>query len=498
MSEATARPQSAIGLPTLNEVWPDPGRSVEPAMLLAAAGIGLLSAVLLPGHLPGLAAFVVLVALVGVVFRAAMVARPRRDLFRAGAAGVCLAMGAVLVLRDAGWVVALCLLASCGLGVVALCGARTVPGLLASSLVVPVAAVRGRPWLRRGVTAFGGARPRALVQVGRTVLVTLLLAGAFGWLFASADAVFAEWTDRLLPEPSLGLAGWRVFAFVAAATATLTAGYVAVVPPRPDRLARPAGPPVRSFEWVVPVAVVDALFAVFLAAQLTSLFGGDGYVQATTGLTYAEYVHQGFGQLVAATLLTLLVVAAAAHRASRRTRTDRMLLRLMLGLLCLLTFVVVGSALHRLHVYEQAYGFTRLRLLVGAFEIWLGLLVALVLVAGMALRGRWLPRAALVGGVLVLLLLATLNPDAYVAQRNVERFAQTGRVDWVYLGRLSADAVPALDRLPEPYRSCALAGIAPVPDGDLLAWNRGRERAAELLRSRPVDPPPACGALPSG
>jgi two-component system sensor histidine kinase BaeS len=140
----------------------------------------------------------------------------------------------------------------------------------------------------------------------------------------------------------------------------------------------------------------------------------------------------------------------------------------------------------------------RLRLLVGAFEIWLGLLVALVLLAGVALRGRWLPRVALVGGVLVLLVLAALNPDAYVAQRNVERFERTGRVDWVYLRRLSADAVPALDRLPEPYRSCTLAGVAPAPDGDLLAWNLGRDRAAGILRSHPVDQTPACGSLPFG
>lgn len=45
-----------------------------------------------------------------------------------------------------------------------------------------------------------------------------------------------------------------------------------------------------------------------------------------------------------------------------------MLLRVLLGLLCCLTLVVVASALYRLHVYEQAYGFTELRLLVSFFE----------------------------------------------------------------------------------------------------------------------------------
>ena len=66
--------------------------------------------------------------------------------------------------------------------------------------------------------------------------------------------------------------------------------------------------------------LVDAVFAVFVAAQLSVFFGGHDYVQRTTGLTYAEYVHQGFGQLTVATLLTLLVVWAAVALGRRHAR----------------------------------------------------------------------------------------------------------------------------------------------------------------------------------
>ena len=123
-------------------------------------------------------------------------------------------------------------------------------------------------------------------------------------------------------------------------------------------------------------------------------FGGHDYLERTTGLTYAEYVHQGFGQLTVATALTLLVVWAAARKAPRETSADVMWVRASLGLLCALTLVVVASALYRMHVYQEAYGFTELRLLVDVFEGWLGLLVVAVMVAGITLRGAWLPRAA--------------------------------------------------------------------------------------------------------
>jgi hypothetical protein len=493
MSDAARPAAAALEVPSLARVWPDPGRAAGPRMLTSAGVAGLLAAAVLPGRPPGLGALVVVLVVLGVAAATA----GRRQHIPLGVAALCLLLCCVLTVRAAGWILALDLLAAVGLAVVTLCDARTVPGVVATSLALPVALLRGLPWLGRGLTALGGRRVHLLWPVTRTALVTAGLAAVFGWLFATADAVFAEWVGALLPTLSAEGFGTRLVALGVTTTATLALGYVAAVPPLVDRLARPAAP-VRRFEWAVPVLAVDLLFAVFLVAQLASLFGGDRYVRTTTGLTYAEYVHQGFGQLVAATLLTLLVVATAARRAARRLRVDRVLLRTLLGVLCVLTLVVVGSALHRLYVYEQAYGFTRLRLLVGAFELWLGFVVLLVLVAGIALSGHWLARAAVTGGAVALLLLALLNPDAYVARHNVDRFERTGRIDWVYLRSLSADAVPTLDRLPEPYRSCVLAGIAPVGHDDLLGWNLGRARAAEVLRTQPVVHDVACGPLPVG
>ena len=192
--------------------------------------------------------------------------------------------------------------------------------------------------------------------------------------------------------------------------------------------------------------LVDAVFVLFLAAQAAVFFGGHDYIRSATGLTYAEYVHQGFGQLTFATALTLLVVWAASRKAGE-TPSDRWWLRGSLGALCVLTLVVVASALHRMDLYQDAYGFTRLRLLVDVFEGWLGLVVLGVLVAGIRLRGWWLPRMALLSGAALLLGLAVANPDAWIARHNIERYEATGKVDWNYLSgaerRRDADACGA-------------------------------------------------------
>jgi hypothetical protein len=366
-----------------------------------------------------------------------------------------------------------------------------VTGLLAASVAVPLAGLRGLPWLGRSIRT--ARRVGALWPVVRTGGVSLLLVAVFGALFASADAVFASWLDVVVPDLTVDTLVLRVFVTAVVGGLALAASYVALNAPDVEVLAPATGAPVRRpFEWLVPVGLVVALYVGFVAAQLSAMFGGHDYVRATTGLTYAEYVHEGFGQLTVATLLTLGVVAAAARKASRATARDRLVLRGVLGALCLLTLVVVASALSRMHVYEEAYGFTRLRLLVSVFEGWLGLLVVLVMAAGVRLSGWWVPRAAVLSAGSVLLGLAMLNPDGYVAQHNVDRYAETGKADWAYLAGLSADAVPALEELPAHVRSCVLgSGVA---DDDWLEWNLGRARAGDVI----VSPAARYGSCPPG
>src|SRR4051794_39982980 len=131
-------------------------------------------------------------------------------------------------------------------------------------------------------------------------------------------------------------------------------------------------------------------------------------------------------------------------------------------------------------LYQDAYGFTRLRLAVDLFEGWLGLVVLAVLVAGIRLRGAWLPRMALLSGAALVLGLATLNPDAWIAQHNVERYQATGKVDWSYLRGLSADATPTLVALPPEQAACALGETSPADD-TWAGWNLARVRAADAL-----------------
>ena len=102
------------------------------------------------------------------------------------------------------------------------------------------------------------------------------------------------------------------------------------------------------------------------------------------------------------------------------------------------------------------------------------------MVAGVLGRGRWLPRIALVSGAVALIGLAAINPDAWVAERNLDRYEATGELDLAYLQSLSADAAPVIvERLPAEVSRCVL-GLLPANSlaaevlDDPRAWNLGR------------------------
>ncbi|MGO0575993.1 DUF4153 domain-containing protein [Ornithinimicrobium panacihumi] len=473
---ATAYPASPSVIEAMfGRFWPEGGPRTAPLALGASIALGGVAAMVLPYRAFGLGTAMLLVAAGGLVLSRSV---HRRSVWTWVSVALCLGLASLVVLRAAEWLTVLSLMVAAVLVTTALTDARSVLGMISGAASWVLSGVRGLPLLGRTLSA--ASRAPLLWPVVRTAAVSLVAFVVFGGLFASGDAVFGAWMDRLLPQIELAdSVVLRSFVWFMVAGVVLAACYLALNPPRVEAVGVGRGRPVaRAWEWVVPVGVVVALYAGFLVAQASAMWGGHEWVQRTTGMTYAESVHRGFGQLTVATALTLVTVALTVRKASTATTRDRLLLRGVLGTLCLLTLVVVASALYRMAVYQEAYGFTVLRVLVDAFELWLGLVVVLVMVAGVRLRGAWLPRAALLSGAAMVLVIGLASPEAWVARRNIERFEETGRLDVAYLSTLGADAVPVIQEgLPEDLARCAIGWAPGELVDDALSWNLGRERA---------------------
>lgn len=442
----------------------------------AAAGAGVAAAAAIPER-PGIG-WTLAFAAAG----AALLPAIRRSLRRGGWLLVALAalLAAAPSVRDAGWLVALDVLAVLALGCLVLVGVRGWWSVPVAALSVPLRAVHAPVFLARGLP-----RGEQAASIVRGVTAGALLVLVFGALFASADAVFGSLADRLLPDPSL-LIGQIVIGVVV--TALVAGGLLAHIAPVRAPLSAPARH-ARGVEWVLPLVALDALFAVFVAVQVAVLFGGDDHVARTAGLTYAEYARSGFFQLLAVTALTLAVVAAAVRWApAGRLR------RALLGVLCALAGVVLVSALRRLGLYEDAFGLSVARVLAHTIALWLGVVLLLVVVAGVVERSGWLPQAVIAAAAVALVGLNAANPEAMIARSQVERFERTGELDLFFLDGLGADAVPELARLPEPARSCLLGDAALDYSGDgWFSANVGRSRAERVIDR--VDPKADAGCF---
>jgi len=478
----------------LDGTWPEQGVPVQPLTVLAALGIGAWASLTWPERNIGLAVCLTMLA-AGLLMW--VLARHRRDPWTIGCAVLAAVLATTTMVRDAAGVVALAVLVAVVVAAAGLTRARTLLSVPLSVLAWPLSGLRGLPLLGRTITTT--SRVSKLWPVLRTVGLSLVALTLFGGLFASGDALFGSWAEALVPDLGWDTIVARTFVLALVAGVVLTGAYLALNPPPVDSVTLPEGRrTAHRWEWAVPVGIVVALFVGFLVAQATAMWGGHDYLERTTGLTYAEYVHQGFGQLTVATFLTVVVVGLTMRAAPREAPRDRLLLRVLLGALCLLTLAVVASALYRMSLYQDAFGYTVLRVFVDGFELWLGLVIAFLLAALLRLRGEWVPRAVLVSAAVLALAFAAMNPDAWVAGRNIDRFDAGKSLDTLYLSTLSADATPVIvDRLPADAASCILSGPysigGPSTGGDdLLAWNLGRARAADARTALPAQPA-SCG-----
>jgi hypothetical protein len=120
---------------------------------------------------------------------------------------------------------------------------------------------------------------------------------------------------------------------------------------------------------------------------------------------------------------------------------------------------MVAIAFMRVVRYEQAYGYTTLRVYAQAYMLVLACMSGLLLleIAKRTQSARFAYRSA-TAALAILAACVYFNTDAWIVRENVDRYAATGSLDARYLVFvLSDDAVPALvasvPRLHEPERS---------------------------------------------
>ena len=498
-------------------------------LLLVALGLGLCADYLFYGRWLGLSVPLFMALGLAVLYwlGSAEGRGPARANLWLGAAALFFAL--CVALRDTVFLAALDLLAALILLLLVAAHYRgaalaQLPGwrILARGLVAPAEiSLRPAPLALQGLGSirFDAGQTRRLMPVGRGLALALPVVTVFTGLLMAADSVFASYvlqitTLRLPFDPGqllahLAIAGTTAWLYAGGALTALASGDRVALLDQAGRYAdrlfgggwgvrQAAGElpaegdtrplpelrrPLLALGWVEAITVlvaVDALFGSFMLIQAAYFFGGLDTLDRT-GMTYSHYARSGFFELVAVACLALALLWGLALLARRERLWQRRAFNSACAALIALTFGVLASAFQRMVLYEQAYGYTRLRLYTHSFMIWLALVLGLFLLALLRDRPRLFTFGGFVSALAYLAVLNLANPDALIVRENLARYQASGKLDISYLTGLSADATPDL-----------VAALPTLDDGpratiaEALAWQRESLTTAEAGQGWPA------------
>lgn len=267
-------------------------------------------------------------------------------------------------------------------------------------------------------------------------------------LLSSADAVFRDMTNHVLKNVNFGNICNIIFriVFIYFASYMLTS-FLCKRIIREDVKDKRKGEPIIA---ITITGMLSFLYLIFSGVQIIYLFLGK--MQLPAGYTYAEYAREGFFQLLAVSILNLIIVllAMSFFRESK-------VLKVILTIMSLCTFIMIASSAMRMIIYIQYYYLTFLRILV-LWALTVLFLLFLGIVANIVKVRFPLFTYSMVVVTVLYLVLSFMHPDYIIAAVNVANAAGNESAwekseffkssepyhDYSYLCMLSADAAPVL------------------------------------------------------
>ncbi|OGG50197.1 hypothetical protein A2763_00575 [Candidatus Kaiserbacteria bacterium RIFCSPHIGHO2_01_FULL_54_36] len=282
-------------------------------------------------------------------------------------------------------------------------------------------------------------------QIVRGILISIPVLVIFSLLFASADPVFGKYISALI---DWNFAEEDIVRIIAAVV--ITVGFIAAFSYAFAGVWKPLFAegdekrPIGHIETAILLGSVNALFLAFIVIQIAYLFGGESNITAQ-GYTYAEYARRGFFELVAVAVLSYLVLVVTERFIEKNAENHSRTFKILSSAVIVQVGVIMASAFFRMWLYEEAFGFTTLRVYVHAFIVLLGFVFACLLYKILVEnKDNTFAFRTFLAIVVFIVGMNLFNPDAFIAKKNLERYAAMNDLDAEYLAVLSSDATPAM------------------------------------------------------
>jgi len=279
------------------------------------------------------------------------------------------------------------------------------------------------------------------------LVISLPLVMVVSALLISADQVFGELVGGI-PEylENINFYEFLVRVFITIFIGTISFSYLwSFAQPRKEEALKPAASSRvlgRIWDPVIIITVlvsINMIYVIFTTIQFAYLFGG----VVPFGFTYAEYARRGFFELNLVTMINLIILLSNINLKKDGGNGINLAMKVLNTLLVACTAVMLISAHYRMLMYEEAYGYTYLRILTHLFMAFILVLLTIAMVK------VWNEKIALLKAYIITALIAYvvvnyMNIDVIIARNNLNRYQATHKVDAYYLTSLSYDAVPII------------------------------------------------------
>ena len=190
------------------------------------------------------------------------------------------------------------------------------------------------------------------------------------------------------------------------------------------------------------LTVLNIVYFIFCTIQIIYLFTKAGM---PNNISYAEYARQGFFQLM---LVSFINFALLFWIHSREKQMSKFIIILEI-LMEVFTQIIIISAFYRMFLYEQAFGYTYLRLFV-YFILAAEFIFMISVIAYTTGKKINLLQSGLIIGTVLYIAINYMNVDAVIAKNNINRyFTNTEKeIDFYYLmSNTGTDAIPEIKKL---------------------------------------------------
>lgn len=179
---------------------------------------------------------------------------------------------------------------------------------------------------------------------------------------------------------------------------------------------------IESMTLKMVLTALNIVYLIFCIIQINSLF------MQKTNINYADYARQGFFQLMIVSIINLIVILIAKKYGEENNKY----INFMEILMIIFTFIIIVSSAVRMYFYEQAYGYTLLRLLVYCVLLTEAILL-IPTILYILNKHRNLIKTYFTIIVVMYIGMNIINFDAIIANRNINRYIETGKIDLEYL-----------------------------------------------------------------